>query len=109
MVSYAAIVVSAYLIASTASLLQAAQQLVSFNKPAKSDYGSITNYIANVQPLVSEECDWVKQRDDLITLRPGREHAWLDAGLEHLLKWAHCKLRAKVLVEVVPLLQLLRD
>ena len=26
------------------------------------------------------------------SLRPGRDHAWLDSSLEHLLRWCNCPL-----------------
>jgi hypothetical protein len=64
---------------------------VAFNRPAAKDYRSVQNWIWNKNPL-DEVCqDWIKAREDLITLRPGREHAWLDASIEHLLRWINCK------------------
>jgi hypothetical protein len=27
-----------------------------------------------------------------VTLRAGREHAWLDSSIENVLKWFHCSL-----------------
>ncbi|KAI9711810.1 MAG: hypothetical protein M1820_001955 [Bogoriella megaspora] len=82
-----------------ASLLITSQQLVSFNTPAPGDYQSVVNYMNDKTPLVEDEAQWVKHREDMVTLRGGREHAWLDSGIEHCLKWAQCKLRAGKLVE----------
>jgi hypothetical protein len=43
----------------------------------------------NREPLLEEESLWVYKKEDLITLRAGREHAWLDSGIEKLLRWFH--------------------
>ncbi|KAL1637733.1 hypothetical protein SLS58_009160 [Diplodia intermedia] len=34
----------------------------------------------------SEQDGWVQHKEDIVTLRPGREHAWLDMVLEKLLQ-----------------------
>jgi len=73
-------------------LLTTAHELVALNRPAASDYKSVENYIYNNHPLIKREEDWIVCKEDLITLRPGREHAWLDFGIEHLLKWMRCPL-----------------
>jgi hypothetical protein len=44
------------------------------------------------EPLSEEENTWIQYQEDLVTLRPGREHAWLDSGIEHLLRWFNCGL-----------------
>ena len=53
-----------------------------------------------IGPVVPKEAEWVRHREDMITLRCGREHAWLDCGIEHLLKFLQQKLGAKSIVEV---------
>jgi len=74
-----------------ADLMGAAQKLVALNRPAKSDYNSVHNFvIQGERPLCQEEETWVKHKEDLVTLRPGREHAWLDTALEHVLRWFCC-------------------
>ncbi|KAL9079221.1 MAG: hypothetical protein Q9157_001890 [Trypethelium eluteriae] len=82
-----------------ASLLTVAQQLVSFNKPAASDYKSIINYMNQVAPVPKREAAWVRCREDLVTLRHRREHAWLDSGIEHLLKFLQQRMGAKKIIE----------
>ncbi|KAF2236189.1 hypothetical protein EV356DRAFT_498626 [Viridothelium virens] len=82
-----------------ASLLTVAQQLVSFNKPAASDYKSIINYMNQVAPVPKREAAWVRCREDLVTLRHRREHAWLDSGIEHLLKFLQQRMGAKEIIE----------
>ncbi|KAI9685826.1 MAG: hypothetical protein M1822_004104 [Bathelium mastoideum] len=82
------------------TLLVAAQHLVSFNKPASGDYRSVVNYMKEVGPVIQKEGEWVRHLEDLVTLRSGREHAWLDSGIEHLLKFLQQKLGLKKIIEV---------
>ncbi|KAF2231422.1 hypothetical protein EV356DRAFT_293280 [Viridothelium virens] len=81
------------------SLLITAQHLVSFNKPASGDYKSVINYMKEVEPVTQKERDWVRHLEDLVTLRNGREHAWLDSGIEHLLQFFQQRLGLKKIVE----------
>ena len=68
------------------AILLQAQQLVAFNKPAARDLVSVVNYIDAEQPLCGPDRRFVFEKDDLVTLRPGREHAWLDALVEKALR-----------------------
>jgi hypothetical protein len=72
--------------------MTAAQKLVALNRPASADYQSVENYIDGYHPQRKLEEQWIYCKEDLVTLRPGREHAWLDAGIEHLLRLLHCRL-----------------
>lgn len=42
--------------------------------------------------LFEEEMGFIYEKEDLVTLRPGREHAWLDGLLERTLKVLRCGL-----------------
>lgn len=75
-----------------AKLVSAAQNLVSMNKPSNSEYKSVENFVHDERTQCEEEETWIQWKEDLMTLRPGREHAWLDAGIEHLLRHLHCRL-----------------
>lgn len=77
---------------SVANLLDAAQKMMALNRPSQGDYGSVENYMVNHQPLLEAEGSWIYKKEDLITLRAGREHAWLDSGIEKVLKWFHCRI-----------------
>lgn len=44
------------------------------------------------EPLARDENTWIQHQEDLVSLRTGREHAWLDACIERLLRWFHCGL-----------------
>lgn len=37
------------------------------------------------------DSDFIYRKEDLVTLRPGRESAWLDAFVERFLKMINCK------------------
>ncbi len=42
--------------------------------------------------LYEKEMEYIYEKDDLVTLRPGREHAWLDGMIESILKICRCRL-----------------
>jgi hypothetical protein len=44
------------------------------------------NFMWNKKPLLEGDSEFIYQKDDLITLRPGRETAWLDIFVERVLK-----------------------
>ncbi|CAG8971605.1 hypothetical protein HYALB_00007998 [Hymenoscyphus albidus] len=72
-------------------LLLQTQNMVALNKPATRDFKSVERYIFGKQPLVDEEQGFIYKKEDLITLRDGREMALLDNFIETLLKVFHCK------------------
>ena len=75
----------------TDKLLTRAQQLVSFNRPVDRDYQSVKYYMGNIKPLVRREAQFIHKKEDFVTLKPGRDGAWLDYAVERLLKKAHCR------------------
>ncbi|KAF2820182.1 hypothetical protein CC86DRAFT_305151, partial [Ophiobolus disseminans] len=72
---------------SYANVLDTAAKMMALNRPSETDFTSVKNFMANREPLDDQEATWVRKKEDLITLRVGREHAWLDSGIEKLLKW----------------------
>lgn len=69
-----------------ATLLASAQQLTASNRPSSSEYRSVCRYISQNKPLIPEELEYIQHKEDLVTLRPGRDHAWLDRGIERVLR-----------------------
>ena len=67
--------------------MTASQTLMSLNRPNSADYTSVTNFVWNEKPVTGKEYDWVYQKEDLVSLCPSRDYAWLDATLEKVLKW----------------------
>ncbi|KAF7885145.1 hypothetical protein EAF00_010963 [Botryotinia globosa] len=71
-------------------LLLRSQHLNAMNRPADSDYRSVERYIFDKKPLVDEEQGFIYEKNDLITLREGREGAYLDTMTERFLQIFHC-------------------
>jgi len=69
-----------------ATLLTSAQQLTASNRPSSSEYRSVCRYISQNKPLIPEELEYIQHKEDLVTLRPGRDHAWLDRSIERVLR-----------------------
>lgn len=72
-------------------LLNASQKMLSFAKPAEADRQNLGMYLHNRKPLMEDEWEWVQHKEDLITIKSGREHAWLDGVVEFTLKSIHCR------------------
>ena len=61
-------------------------------RPSDRDYRSVLRFMEKGGgQLFEEEMSWVYDKEDLVTLRPGREHAWLDGILERVLKVCRCR------------------
>lgn len=71
---------------------------VAINNPPDRDHLIVQLLMANgfeengesVRPLIKEDTEFVYRKEDLITLQPGQESAWLDAIVERALKMIHC-------------------
>ncbi|KAL8866799.1 MAG: hypothetical protein Q9174_006076 [Haloplaca sp. 1 TL-2023] len=73
-------------------LLLKANQMKGLESPSNRDYRSVLRFMENGRgQLFEEEMSWVYDKEDLVTLRPGREHAWLDGILERILKVCRCR------------------
>lgn len=77
------------LIVGQATILKSSQQLLAVNRPTDQEYRSVRNYIANNNPLHDTEQEYIRHKHDLITLRPGRDHAWLDRTIDRSLQILH--------------------
>jgi hypothetical protein len=69
----------------TAQLLTTARDIASFNRPAARDYQSVKSYFDEEAPVCTVE-SYIYWKEDIITLKPGRETAWLDAFIERVLQ-----------------------
>ena len=72
-------------------VLTQANQLQGLSRPTDRDHASVSNYFANHQPLMEDDRDFLYHKEDLVTIRAGREHAWLDAAVEGFLRWYPCR------------------
>jgi hypothetical protein len=66
-------------------LLTAARDIASLNRPPARDYLSVKSYFDEEAPLCNVE-SYIYCKEDIITLKPGRETAWLDAFIENVLQ-----------------------
>jgi hypothetical protein len=66
--------------------------MVALHKPTPSEYTSVENFMNNERPLVEDEGSFIYRKEDLVTLRPGREHAWLDSTIEKVLRVVDCSM-----------------
>ena len=76
---------------STAKLITSAKELTSSSRPSEAAYKSFHNFFAYARPLCQEDESWIECKEDMLTLRNGREYAWLDVIIEHLLKMFNCR------------------
>jgi hypothetical protein len=60
--------------------------MMALNRPSDADYKSVWTHMDNRKPVARPESTWVNKKEDLITLRAGREHAWLDSVIEKCLQ-----------------------
>lgn len=74
---------------SAAHLLTLSRELASFNPPPKLDYLSLKNYLNHNRQIVDVE-EYAEYKDDLVSLKPGREHSWLDVFIERVLNKIFC-------------------
>jgi len=70
---------------SIARLLVAARDLSMFNRPPRRDYVSVKSYFEQTPPVCSTET-YIHCKEDIITLKPGRETAWLDDFIERVVQ-----------------------
>ena len=69
--------------------MKKATRMVAMPSPSKRDRQSVMHYLENDGGQVAtKDREYIFEKEDLVTLRPGREHAWLDDAIERfLLKW----------------------
>ena len=70
-------------------LLLNSQQLVGSNRPTKREHRNVIYFFGHKRPIAEGEEDYIKHREDLITLRPGREMPWLDAFMLKVIPYLH--------------------
>ncbi|CAG8971685.1 hypothetical protein HYALB_00003153 [Hymenoscyphus albidus] len=67
-----------------AELLIIARDLAYFNPPPEYSYRNIKDYFDKTNPVAVEDAH-IYHKEDLVTLKPGREHSWLDSMVERIL------------------------
>lgn len=54
-------------------------------RPSTKDYRSVRAWFANLEPVVPGELKYLEHREDIVTLRSGRECAGFDGFVEQML------------------------
>ncbi|CZR70166.1 uncharacterized protein PAC_20067 [Phialocephala subalpina] len=67
-----------------ADLLIVSRELAGFTRPPARDYFSVKNYFDSQGPICNPE-SYIYRKEDIVTLKPGRENAWIDAFIEKIL------------------------
>jgi hypothetical protein len=73
-------------------LLIKARELVAFQRPTDRDYRSVRNWHEQAAPLVGEDQEFLLWKEDIVTLRHGREWASFDGLVEEMLHKFDCPL-----------------
>lgn len=91
-----------------AELLLKARELKALNQPSNRDYESVLSFMENDGgQLYEEESAFIYEKADLVSLRPGRDYAWLDTCIESILKKCRCRLLTVSYVNAAWLLRIL--
>lgn len=73
-------------------LLVKARDLNAFQRPSNRDYRSFRTWFWNKKPLNYEpEEEFIKRREDLVSLRHGREWSSFDGIVESCIRKLHCR------------------
>jgi len=67
-------------------LLLKARDTFGLQQPSNRDYRSIRTWLCNKTPLVSSEIAFIEEREDIVTLRSGREWSAFDGFIENTLR-----------------------
>jgi hypothetical protein len=73
-------------------MLIKARELASFQCPSGRDYRSVRTWFYNVEPLVEKESEFIYRKEDIISLRSGREWSTFDGWIESTLRKFDCAL-----------------
>jgi hypothetical protein len=72
-------------------LLIKARDLQGFQKPSERDYKSVRTWVWNRKPLVEKEEEFIKRKEDIVSLRSGREWSSFDGLVESTLRRFDCE------------------
>lgn len=61
------------------------REMVSLQRPSNRDYESVRTWFRDNQPLVQREAQFIRRKEDIVTLRSGRESAVFDSLVERCL------------------------
>ncbi|KAK5708886.1 hypothetical protein LTR17_020291 [Elasticomyces elasticus] len=85
-------------------VLLTARKVHALQRPSRRDYKSVRDWFEWKNPLEDTEMEFIRRKEDLITLRDGRESASFDAFVERcvwsadcvLSRWCHCSIVQRI-------------
>lgn len=85
-------------------MLLKAKDVAAMQRPSKRDWRSVKNWITNQKPLVAREQKFILRKEDLVTLRCGREGAGFESLVEQMLartdKFLETRLKCKIIKRI---------
>jgi hypothetical protein len=82
-------------------MLLKAKDIAAMQRPSKRDWRSVKNWMINHKPLVAREQKFILRKEDLVTLRCGREGAGFESVVEQMLsrtdKFLTTSLKCKII------------
>ena len=75
-----------------ANLVLTASRMVALNRPSRSEWRSVNNYLNAKRRVHLHEQTYICHKEDLISLRPGRDTGRLDEAIHALLRLLRCSL-----------------
>ncbi|KAL9110402.1 MAG: hypothetical protein Q9227_005133 [Pyrenula ochraceoflavens] len=64
------------------TILRNTREVAAYNKPTTREWKAVKTWLSNVNPLYPAEQHFADFKEDLITLRSGREHAQLESAVD---------------------------
>lgn len=86
-------------------MLLKAKEMANMQAPSARDWRSVKSWIGNHAPLVEREQSFILKKEDLVTLRSGRECAGFDGVIERMLARTDEFLQKRLgwnIIQVVP-------
>lgn len=72
-------------------LLIKTREMNTLQRPSRRDYRSFRTWFFNIKPLTwQKEEEFIKRREDLVSLRHGREWSGFDGFVESCVRKMHC-------------------
>ncbi|KAF2162261.1 hypothetical protein M409DRAFT_27264 [Zasmidium cellare ATCC 36951] len=69
------------------NVLLKAKEVLTLQTPSSKDYQSVRGWLMDEQPLIEDDIEYILHKEDIITLRTGRESAAFDSFVERVLTW----------------------
>lgn len=87
--------------------------MCALQRPSKRDYESVRRWFNYEEPIIRREAQFIRRKEDIVTLRVGRECAGFDGLIERLLgssdrflqRWFHISV---IRVRIIPAVSIVK-